>query len=127
MFEKMVRVALPAALALTLIGAGPAAQADTKVVATGNCSAASTWRLGLNQSAGVIQLTFKVQTAVPNEIWRVRVRHGHRVIFRALKITNDDGSFHLRLLTRDWIGADPYHVRAVDTATQEICFARGVV
>ena len=116
MFEKMLRVALPAALALTLIGAGPA-HADTKVYATGNCSAASTWALGLQQSSGVIELTFKVQTAVPGEIWHVR----------ALKITKDDGAFHLRLLTRDWTGADPYHVRAVDTATQEICFARGVV
>jgi hypothetical protein len=126
MFEKMLRVALPAALALTLIGAGPA-HADTKVYATGNCSAASTWALGLQQSSGVIELTFKVQTAVPGEIWHVRVRHGRHAIFRALKITKDDGAFHLRLLTRDWTGADPYHVRAVDTATQEICFARGVV
>ncbi len=126
MFEKMLRVAVPAALALTLIGAGPA-HADTHVYANGNCSAASTWKLNLQASNGIITLGFKVETATPNEVWHVRIRHGHRAILRALKVTKDDGSFHIRLLSRDWQGFDLFRVRAVDVTTQEECIARGVV
>lgn len=125
MFEKMLRVAVPAALALTLIGAGPA-HADTHVYADGNCSAASTWKLSLQESNGIIALRFKVETASPNEVWRVAIV-GRHTILRALKVTGDDGSFHVRILSRDRKGLDLFHARAVDLTTHEICIARGVV
>jgi hypothetical protein len=126
MLTKILRVAMPAALALTLIGAGPA-HADTTVYANGTCSAASTWKLNLHEANGIVALAFKVQTAAPNEVWHVRVWHGHRTILRALKMTKDDGAFHLRLLSRNWKGFDLFHVRARDLTTRELCSARGVV
>ena len=127
MFEKMLRVAVPAALALTLIGAGPA-HADTHVYANGNCSAASTWKLNL-------------QAEQRDHHARLQGGDGHAErgrgtcgsvmdiapILRALKVTKDDGSFHIRLLSRDWQGFDLFRVRAVDVTTQEDCIARGVV
>ena len=126
MVGKILRVAMPVALALSLIGAGPA-KADTNVWATGNCTAASTWKLHLDASGGIVSLGFKVETATPNEVWHVKIHHGRRTVLRALKLTGDDGSFRVELLNRDWRGFDLFHVRAVDVTTHEVCVARGVV
>lgn len=126
MFGKMLRVAVPIALTLSLVGAGTA-RADTRVYANGTCSADSTWTLHLHQTGGIVALAFRVRATAPNEVWHVGIRHGHRSILRAIKLTKDDGTFHVRLLSRNWRGFDLFQVRAVDRTTHEICSARGVV
>jgi len=109
-----------------LVAAGPAASAHQRgAVTRGLCSAESHWHLKLVQREHVIGVRFLVVTGVDGDIWRVGLAHNRRVIFRGRRLTGDpDGSFVVRMLTRNLDGLDVFRAGAWNRETGEFCRAR---
>jgi hypothetical protein len=125
---RAIRTMIVAVAAISLLAATPAIATTRQVVARGPCSGDSHWRLVLVQDHGTIAVGFQVVQGVVGDVWRVRVAHDRRIIFRGLQVTHgDDGSFAFRLLTRNTPGPDFFRARARNLSTDEVCRSRAVI
>ena len=126
MINKIVRVTMVAALALTLAGttaasARPSAKPGD-VVKAGSCSRASNWKLKLSPDNGRIQVEFEVDSNHVGQTWRVRIAKNGTRIFTGLRMTKaPSGSFTVRTLTSNPAGTDLFRARATNPATGETC------
>ena len=124
MIGKMVRVALGAAIAATMMGTAvlPASAASGDVIRQGSCSAGSTWKLKLKPDNGQIQVEYEVDSNVVGQTWRVRIGKNGTAILTGVRMTQaPSGSFTVRLLTTDGAGTDRFGASAKNPATGETC------
>jgi hypothetical protein len=114
---------------LTATPAAATTRTDARmVVARGSCTDESHWRLVLVQRHHRIGVGFKVVQGVVGNIWRVKIAKNRHTIFRAHQATHgEDGSFAVRVITRNTRGWDFFRARARNLATGEICFGRAVI
>ena len=125
---RAIRTTIVAVAAVGLLAATPAIAQTSMVVASGPCSGDSHWRLVLVEDHGKIDVGFKVVQGIVGDVWRVRVAHGRRIIFRGQLATyGDDGSFAIHLTNRDRPGPDFFWARARNLSTDEVCLGRGVI
>jgi hypothetical protein len=128
MSAKIVRVALAAALALTVAGAVPASAKDGDVIRTGACSGASDWKLKLSPENGKTEVQYEVDSNVVGQTWRVRIFQNGERIFRGSRVTQaPSGSFTVRVLAANPAGTDSFKGRAVNAATGEVCVGRASI
>lgn len=121
---KIVKVALGAALALSLavVGTSPALANDADVIRRGSCTGSTDWKLKLSPEDGQIEVEYEVDSNVTGQTWRVRIQKNGAGIFSGSRVTGGpSGSFEVRVVTSDSAGADRFRARAVNAATGEIC------
>jgi hypothetical protein len=125
---RAIRSTIVAVAAVGLLAATPAVAQTRTVAARGPCSGDSHWRMVLIQDQRRIGIGFKVVEGIVGDVWRVRVAHGRRIIFQGgLATHGDDGSFAIRLTTRNRPGPDFFRARAHNLSTDEVCLARAVI
>lgn len=122
MLDRMLRVVLTAALALTVAGAVPALAKDGDVIRRGACSGASDWKLKLSPENGKIEVEYEVDSNVVGQTWAVRLFHDGERIFAGMRTTKaPSGSFTVRVLASDTSGTDSFRGRARNLASDEVC------
>jgi hypothetical protein len=122
MIGKIVRVAVVAALALSVAGAVPAAAKDGDVIRRGSCSGASDWKLKLSPQNGQIEVEYEVDSNRVGQTWAVRIRHNGDLVFSGTRMTKaPSGSFTVRIVEPNRAGDDVFRGRAVNAATGETC------
>lgn len=120
--SRLLRTAVTAALAVTVIGATPALAGDGDVIRRGGCSGASDWKLKLSPENGRIEVEFEVDENRNGHRWRVKIfKNGDR-IFRGTRVTQPpSGSFEVRTVTANTAGTDRFVARARALMTGEVC------
>ncbi|HEX9855597.1 MAG TPA: hypothetical protein VGC47_09800 [Acidimicrobiia bacterium] len=122
--RKMIKVTTVGALALALL-APTAAWAKADVIKTGDCTAASDWKLKLDNENGQIELEYEVDQNVVGDVWRVKIRHNGDLAYKFKKTTKaPSGSFEARRLLPNEAGKDHFKVRAINLSTGEECVGR---
>jgi hypothetical protein len=128
MTARIVRVALAAALALTVAGAVPASAKDGDVIKTGACSGSSDWKLKLSPDNGKTEVEYEVDSNVVGQTWRVRIFQNGEKIFGGSRVTKaPSGSFTVRVLAANPAGTDSFKARAFNAATDELCVGRASI
>jgi len=128
MTARIVRVALAAALALTVAGAVPASAKDGDVIKRGACSGSSDWKLKLSPEDGKTEVEYEVDSNVVGQTWRVRLFHNGNRIFAGSRVTQaPSGSFTVRVLATNPAGTDSFKGRATNAATGEVCVGRASI
>lgn len=95
---------------------------DRDVIRTGNCSAASDWKLKLSPENGRIEVEFEVDSNVNGQTWNVRLKRNGNVFFTGTRTTQaPSGSFEVRRVTNNGAGTDFFVARAVNQQTGEVC------
>ncbi len=122
------RIALVSLLAFAALGATSGAVAakssDGRIIAHGDCSGATNWKLKLSPENGHIQVEFEVDQNHNNRLWRVAVAdNGHRVFTGSRRTHAPSGSFEVRLLIKNRAGADRIVAKARNVKTGEVCRA----
>jgi hypothetical protein len=121
---KIVKVALGAALALSLamVGITPAMANDADVIRRGSCSGSTDWKLKLSPEDGRIEVEYEVDSNVSGQTWQVRIQKNGAGIFSGSRVTGPpSGSFEVRVVTSDPAGTDRFRARAVNATTGEVC------
>jgi hypothetical protein len=122
-----VAVAALAVAASVAIGT-PAAAGTTDVVASGECSAGSHWRLRLHQEDNRIGVVFRVRQGVVGDLWRVAIWQNGELILRGHRVTRPpNGAFRVRTVTRNTEGVDTFRARAANQETGEVCRGRAAI
>jgi hypothetical protein len=125
---KIVRVALAAALALSVAGAVPAAAKDGDVIKTGACGGSSDWKLKLSPEDGKTEVEYEVDSNVIGQTWRVKILQDGNRIFGGSRVTKaPSGSFTVRVLAANPAGTDSFRARAFNAATGEVCVGRASI
>jgi hypothetical protein len=125
---RSVGAAIVSVATVALLAAPPAAAHTRMVVARGPCSGDSHWRLVLVKDHHRIGVGFKVVQGVVGDKWRVKILHNRHVVFRGLQVTHgDQGSFAVRVWTRNFRGPDFFRARARNLSTDEVCRGRAVI
>ncbi len=107
--------------------ANPSGSGARHVIVRGPCSDESHWRLHLVQHRWFIGVGFQVRSGVPDEIWRVRIDHGRRTLFKDLSTTNADGILAVRRPILNTPGLDYVMARARNIETGELCVGRALI
>ncbi|MEO8625330.1 MAG: hypothetical protein ABI452_01390 [Candidatus Limnocylindrales bacterium] len=121
------RTALSAFSLALLAGAAvtmPAAIAakGTAVIQTGNCSAASDWKLKVKPDNGAIEVEFEVDQNRVGKTWNVTLKHNGNVFWSGQKVTKaPSGSFTVHKMTGNAAGTDTFTARATNRVTGEVC------
>ncbi|HEX9123763.1 MAG TPA: hypothetical protein VF984_10490 [Actinomycetota bacterium] len=128
--KRIVAVTITSLVAVTLLGAVPAAASggdarSTDVIRTGSCSGSSAWKLKLSPDHGKIEADFEVHQAQANQTWRVRMRHNGNLFFHAARKTDAGGSFDVTRRVANRSGKDSFLVKATNASTGEVCRATG--
>ncbi len=129
MVGKIVKVALAAALVLTVAGAAaPAGAKAGDVVRTGSCSGTSTWKLKLSPDSTGIQVEFEVDSNVVGQTWGVKILENGTRIFKGTRDTvGPSGSFTVNVLGTDTAGTDSFKGKATNAATGELCVGKAKI
>lgn len=97
--NTFMRVSIGTAAAGALLAAG-AAPALADVERRGTCSASSTWEADAEREGGFYEIDFEVNTATPDEDWRLVVaQNGKRIYSDSRPATRD---FDDRMADVDW-------------------------
>ena len=121
---KRFATALAVAL-LLLIPASTALAGQGDVIRRGPCSGRSDWKVKLSPEHGRIEVEFEVDQNVVGDRWRVTIRHGGDLAFRATRITRGaSGSFEARTVEPNHQGSDVFRARARNLSTGEVCVGR---
>jgi hypothetical protein len=119
--RRGIALALATSLALA-VPAGVATAGDRDVIREGPCSNSSDWKLKLSPEDGRIEVEFEVDQNVSGDRWRVKIRHDGDRVFRGTRTTGGaSGSFELRIVEDDRVGADTFRARARNLSTDEVC------
>jgi hypothetical protein len=131
MFTRRTRIAAAGLAVAATVGAlstGPASAKAGDVVRTGNCSAASDWKLKLGPRDGHIETEFQVDSNIAGQTWNVKLFHnGTRVLRTQATTTAPSGSFDVRLQIPDAQGRDVVDATATNPSTHETCAAQARV
>ena len=118
--RKAVAVSLVALFVLAVPAVASAGDRD--VIREGPCSGRSDWKLKLSPEDGRIEVEFEVDQNVVGDEWRVRIRHDGEIAFRGTRTTRGaSGSFELRIVEPNSVGADSFRARARSISTDEVC------
>ena len=127
MIGKMTRVAIAAAVVMTIAGAAPA-MAGNDVIRRGSCTGSSDWKLKLSPEDGRIEVEFEVDSNVAGQRWGVRIfQNGDRIFAGTRQTAGASGSFELRRLANDTAGTDRFRARGANAATGEVCLGRASI
>jgi hypothetical protein len=122
MMKRILGVALAGALALTVLGAVPAAAGDRDVERRGSCSGSTDWKLKLSPEDGGIEVEYEVDSNVNGQSWKVKIFQNGNRIFRGTRETSGpSGSFEVRVVASDGSGTDTFRAKAKNPSTGEIC------
>ena len=124
MLDKMIRIAITGALALTVMAVGTSAASakDGDVIRTGSCSGSSDWKLKLSPENGKIEVEYEVDSNKVGQHWRVKLFENGNRIFRGTKTTQGaSGSFTVRTLANNTAGSDSFRAHARNLAGGETC------
>jgi hypothetical protein len=92
------------------------------VIRTGNCTAASDWKLKLSPENGRIEVEFEVDQNRNGKTWNWSLkRNGVRFAHGQATTQAPSGSFEVRRLTNNGSGPDVIRARATNPATGEVC------
>jgi hypothetical protein len=130
MIERMIRLAMVGAVALTLsaTAALPASARDGDVIRRGACSGASDWKLKLSPENGKIEVEYEVDSNRVGQTWKVRLFHGDDRVFAGQRETKGtSGSFTVRIVEPNRAGTDSFHARATNLASGEVCGGRASI
>jgi hypothetical protein len=120
-FRRTLLIGLLSIAALGTV-AGPAAAKSTDVIRTGNCTAASDWKLKLSHEDGRIETEFEVDQNRIGKTWKVKLIQNGVVVWKGWRTTQaPSGSFEVRKLLPNRAGTDTIVARAKNPATGEIC------
>jgi 2-methylaconitate cis-trans-isomerase PrpF len=110
-------------LATGMLAAAPATFAKgTDVIRTGNCSAASDWKLKAKPDNGRLEVEFEVDQNRNGQVWNVTLTHNGSQFFSGQRTTQaPSGSFSLTRFTNNAAGSDMIVGRAVNPKTGEVC------
>jgi hypothetical protein len=117
-------VATAVVLAMTALAASAALGqgGGTRVIKTGSCSGAATWKLKAKTDNGRIETEFQVDQNVAGRRWRVRIRQNGVLRFDAIRTTRaPSGSFTVRRLLDNKAGSDRIVAKARALATGQTC------
>lgn len=121
MFRRVIFISLLAVAALGTTGA-PVAAKSGDVISSGQCSAASTWKLKLSPEDGRIEVEFEVDQNRNNRLWRVSISRNGSTAWRGTRYTRaPSGSFSVNRLLPNGAGVDRIVVRATNAQTGEVC------
>jgi hypothetical protein len=113
-------VAILAGAALSMPGA--VAAKGTAIIRTGNCSAASDWKLKVKPDDGRLELEFEVDQNPNGKTWNVVLRHNGTQFWSGRKVTKaPSGSFSVTKLANSSPGTDSFSARASNPVTGEVC------
>jgi hypothetical protein len=119
-----LKLGLAGILVASVMGVGTASAKAGDIIKTGNCSAASTWKLKLSPQNGKIQVEFEVDQNVVGQTWRVTFNDNGVRVFRGLAVTKaPSGSFEVRKVIADLAGPDNIVAKARNLQTNEVCRA----
>jgi hypothetical protein len=124
MIEKIIRIAVTGALALTVMAVGTTAATAKAgdVVRTGSCSGSSDWKLKLSPDNGKIELEYEVDSNKVGQTWRVKLFHdGNRFFVGTRTTAGASGSFTVRKVVANHSGTDSFKAKAVNLSSGETC------
>ena len=100
MMQRVIRIAVAGALALTAAAGTTAAFAkDGDVIRRGACSGASDWKLKLSPENGRIEVEYEVDSNKVGQTWRVKLfENGNRIFAGSRQTQAPSGSFEVRKL-----------------------------
>ncbi len=129
MVGKIVKVALAAALVLTVAGAAaPAGAKAGDVIKRGSCSASSDWKLKLSPEDSGIEVEFEVDSNKSGETWAVKLfQNGDKIFSGKRKTGGASDSFEVRKVANDTSGTDSFTARAVNASTGETCVGKASI
>jgi hypothetical protein len=128
MIGKMTRVAIAAAVVMTIAGAAPAMARGGDVIKRGSCTGSSDWKLKLSPDNGRIEVEFEVDSNVAGQTWGVRIfENGNRIFSGTRQTAGASGSFTVRKLANNTAGTDSFRARAANAATGEVCAGRASI
>ena len=126
--KQLIRRAAFGALGTGLLASGMLATApatfakDGDVVRTGNCSAASDWKLKVSPEDGRLEVEFEVDQNRNGQVWNVTLKRNGTQFFSGQRTTMaPSGSFEVHKLTGNGAGTDTIVGRAVNPKTGEVC------
>lgn len=100
----------------------PAVAGDGDVVRSGSCSGRSDWKLKLGPEDGGLEVEFEVDQNGSGDRWRVIMKHDGRKFFKGHRTTKgSSGSFELRRVTTNLVGADKIVAKATNLHTGGSC------
>jgi hypothetical protein len=119
---RALKLGLAGILVASVMGAATASAKDGDIIRTGNCSAASDWKLKLSPENGRIEVEFEVDQNVVGDTWRVTLRDNGVLVFRGRAVTQaPSGSFEVRKVIADRAGPDHIVARGLNLRTGEVC------
>lgn len=123
MIRRTVLIGLLAVAALGATSGSVAAKSgDGRVIARGNCSGATDWKLKLSPENGRIEVEFEVDQNRNNRLWRVAISQNATAVTRVSRYTRaPSGSFTVRRLLANHAGADAFVAKATNVKTGEVC------
>jgi hypothetical protein len=128
MVGKIVKVALVAALVLTVAGAAPAGAKAGDVIKRGSCSGSSDWKLKLSPEDNGIEVEFEVDSNRSGQTWRVKLLQNGDKIFGGMRKTGGaSDSFTVRKVANDTSGTDSFKARALNASTGETCIGKASI
>jgi hypothetical protein len=111
---------------LTFVALAPnaAARGGGGIIKSGNCSAATDWKLKVKAENGALESEFEVDSNRNGQRWTYRIiDNGVTLRIGAATTHAPSGSFEVRMLSRNRAGSDHFVARARNTVTQELCVA----
>ena len=120
----LIGVAALAGVALVLAPtalAGPAKH-HNRVVKSGNCTVASTWKLKAKADDGRIEVEFEVDQNRNGQTWNVVLKKNGTTFWSGQRTTQaPSGSFEVRKFVNNSAGTDTITGRATNPKTGEVC------
>ena len=124
-------IAIPLA-GIASIATAPAAAADSgpgggggEVIATGNCSGATDWKMKAKPDNGLIEVEFEVDSNRVGQTWAVRITDNGVQVFAGNRVTQaPSGSFEVQRRVANRAGVDHFVGTARNPATGELCTGR---
>lgn len=128
MIRRTVLIGLLAVAALGATSGSVAAKSgDGRVIARGNCSGATDWKLKLSPEDGRIEVEFEVDQNRNNRLWRVSLAQNATTVWSGSRYTRaPSGSFEVRRVIANRAGADRITARAKNVKTGEVCRATAI-
>ncbi|HQR81074.1 MAG TPA: hypothetical protein PLT68_12730 [Actinomycetota bacterium] len=96
------------------------AQADSGIERhkTVRCAGNTLAKLELEKEHGRIDIDFELDHAVPNQAWKVRIKHNGKRVLRTTRVTDYEGELDVSRKVPDRRGTDKIVARAKNSAGQ---------
>lgn len=110
-------------VAVSMLGSIAAVAAkDGDVIARGDCSGRSDWKLKLSPEDGAIEVSFEVDQNRNGQTWNVAISDNGTSVFSGTAVTRaPSGSFDVHLVIANQAGSDMVMATASNQLTGETC------